>query len=100
MLFHIADAPCHGTEFHNIGINLRDTYPDGDPSRRSLNTLFSVLSRNKIQYHFGKITEQTNRMVEKFKKAYNGEFVVCDFKNADRMVESIVSTASISVTRG
>jgi hypothetical protein len=98
MLFHIADAPCHGREFHNSIMG--DRFPNGDPSARTLLQLLGPLAENGVHYHFGKINELTDRMVQKFAEAYDGEFVVCDFKNPNRMVDNIVSTASIAVTRG
>jgi hypothetical protein len=38
-------------------------------------------------------------MVDKFAAAYDGEFVVCDFKNPSRIVDNIVSKASVAVYR-
>jgi hypothetical protein len=54
-----------------------------------------MLANNGVQFHFGKITNWTNRMVEKF--SYDGEFVVCDFKNPSSIVDNIVSKASVAV---
>ena len=102
MLFHIADCPCHGREFHSYPVGL-DFYPNGDPrgSRaHTLKSLFDRINGEEIQYFFGKITNETDIMLEKFSTVYNGEIVVCDLKNADRIFESVVSTTSMAVTRG
>lgn len=101
MLFHIADCPCHGREFHSYPVGL-DFYPNGDPrgSRaHTLKSLFDRINGEEIQYFFGKITNETDIMLEKFSTVYNGEIVVCDLKNADRIFESVVSTTSMAVTR-
>jgi hypothetical protein len=96
MLFHIADAPCHGTKFHSLA----DDFPGGDPKGRSLESLLDQLANNDIQYHFGKINNSTNKMVETFAQIYSCDLVVCEMKNADQILENVVSTASIAVTRG
>lgn len=96
-MFHIADAPCHGTEFH---CGLDDRYPGGDPSGRSMKILFEEINRNKIQYCFGTITTNTDIMYKKFSSVYNGEIAVCDLKNARFLAENVLSWSSIGVTRG
>lgn len=42
-IYHIADAPCHGTQYHD----LLDDYPSGDPNGRDLATLLNVLQKDK-----------------------------------------------------
>ena len=97
-LFHIADSPCHGREFHDFVERKDDAYPDGDPRGRSIHTLLSQLADKRIQYHFGKITDLTNKMIEKFSEAYAGEIVVCDIAYPDNIFAHVVSTSSIAVT--
>ena len=99
MLFHIADCPCHGTEFHSYPREA-DRYPYGDPKKRTIKGIFNQINKGGIQYFFGKITNYTDKMLGKFSTAYDGEIVVCDLKNADRIMESVVSTTSMAVTRG
>ncbi len=69
VLFHIADHPCHGTEFHNPGYTAGDDYPNGDPKGRSLQTLMNQLNNAFITYNFGKIRSYTDTMIEKFGQA-------------------------------
>jgi hypothetical protein len=97
MLFHIADAPCHGIQFHSFTV---DHFPGGDPKGRSLESLLGQLADNEIQYHFGKINERTDKMVEAFARVYAGDLVICEMKNADQLLDNVVSTASIAVTQG
>ncbi len=33
-MFHIADAPCHGNEFHDLDIDWADDHPSGDKLKR------------------------------------------------------------------
>lgn len=42
LLFHIGDAPAHGFEFHNLGIN-NDYHIGGDPLKRNLSKIFMHL---------------------------------------------------------
>ena len=96
MLFHIADWPCHGREFH--GWVTGDDYPNGDPKGRSIQTMLDQLAEKRIQYYFGKITEYTDKMIAKFSEVFDGEILVCDLVNPDKLFEKVVSTSSIAVT--
>ncbi len=101
VIFHMADAPCHGRDFHTLG---GDSYPGGDPQGRSHYGLFGEILSLGIQYHFGKITSHTDRMIEKFSAAYDAggagaeKMIVCDISTADRILDSVVSMTSIAVT--
>ena len=65
VLIHLADAPCHGTQYHEEGIS--DRYPHGDPEERSLNDLMSKLYRREIHYHFAFIKRRvTEKMIAEF----------------------------------
>ncbi|GMS99005.1 hypothetical protein PENTCL1PPCAC_21180, partial [Pristionchus entomophagus] len=89
VVFHICDAPCHGTEFHS---GMRDNYLSGDPKGRTCKGLFSKLREMGIQYHFGKITSLTDIMIKKFSEAYGEPITDFDLKNVDKITDS-VSTA-------
>lgn len=65
---HIADAPCHGREFHDD--DCQDKYPDGDPGKNKLDDLMKKLARREIIYHFGYIEEKdTSLMITKFNQS-------------------------------
>jgi len=74
-LYHVADAPCHGARFHNLGPtdiqgNKCDEFLGGDKLRRSLGDLLSKL-RVEIgirPYTFAHITNFCRKMVEEFRK--------------------------------
>ena len=67
-MIHIADAPCHGKEFHRSCYY--DKYPDGDPGKLNLDILMEKLVRREIIYHFGYIdNDATSLMIDKFNKS-------------------------------
>ena len=69
ILFHIADNPCHGKEFHND--NVGDDYPNGDPEQRDLKNLIKKIVDREIYYYFGYIIESTTeKMIEAFDQHY------------------------------
>ena len=62
VLFHIADAPCHGREYH--GDNIKDNRPNGVGI--SIPEQLLRLRSMKIDYYFGRITEHTDKMIKVF----------------------------------
>jgi hypothetical protein len=80
-LFHIADAPPHGREYHNAATS--DRYPRGDPSRLSPKNLIGSFSGLGVDYTFIRINGSTDKMVEVFFDHYvhGGEFKVVDLQN-------------------
>ncbi|KAI1696770.1 alpha-kinase family domain-containing protein [Ditylenchus destructor] len=108
IIFHIADHPCHGTKYHTSdypyshkgsGIkNDCDRYPDGDPNGRTAENLFNALREKGVQYHFGKITAFTDKMIELFSEAIGNEIEVFDIKQIDTLVDNVVSSVSIGTS--
>jgi len=75
-LYHVADAPCHGSRFHSWGAMSStygikcDDFLGGDKLGRSLGDLLSKL-RVEIgirPYTFAHITDCCRKMVEEFRK--------------------------------
>ena len=63
---HIADAPCHGTQFHNLGSD-EDYYPEGDPDGISHESMMEQVAKMEIQYWFGYINRSaTEKMIGVF----------------------------------
>ena len=63
ILIHIADAPCHGRQYHSFD----DTYPSGDPAGISHESMMQQVVRLDIQYWFGYINKQsTDQMIRIF----------------------------------
>ena len=57
MLIHIADAPCHGRDYH--GGTVSDNYVDGDPAKILHNDVMENVAKQGIQYYFGHIKKRT-----------------------------------------
>ena len=68
VVVHIADAPCHGEEFHDLGPK-NDHYLSGDKLGRDAAELLRQLAEDcKLDtYMFCHLTEWTQKMVDRFK---------------------------------
>ncbi|CAI2184827.1 1773_t:CDS:1 [Funneliformis geosporum] len=71
IIFHIGDCPPHGTRYKNSD----DSYPNGDPYGLTAESVLGEMKSKQIFYFFGKITEQTNEMINIF-RGIIGEFPV------------------------
>lgn len=83
VMFHVADAPAHGSEYH--GPTLSDRYPGGDPDGRDPKALMRQLAGAGVDYTFIRVTPHTDRMVEVLHAAFTAaaggqpeRFVVLD----------------------
>eukprot|EP00117_Sycon_ciliatum_P020060 scpid33183/ scgid3183/ Alpha-protein kinase vwkA; von Willebrand factor A alpha-kinase len=63
LLIHIADAPCHGSDYHD---DANDKYPNGDPDGYHPDDMMKALAEEEIQYFFGRINGSTDRMIRCF----------------------------------
>ena len=68
VVVHIADAPCHGEEFHDLGPK-NDRYLGGDKLGRDAAELLRQLAEDcKLDtYLFCHLTEWTQKMVDRFR---------------------------------
>jgi hypothetical protein len=122
IVVHIADAPCHGTQFHDP---CRDDHPDGfkgwdtaeydhlDPNDMTAEALLGDMVLEGISYCFLRITPHTEKMLGVFRDIYRTaarghpscHFTVADLGNApaegDRSAEWKEFTARFaSLMRG
>lgn len=103
ILFHVADAPCHGSRFH---IDAYDSYPSGDPRGLNITSLLTKLVNLNTAFYFAEINECTRKMIEEFDKelvANQGNKInVVSLATADGLTalvtKSIVDTISKSKT--
>ena len=84
MLIHIADAPCHGTQYHNMS----DNYPGGDPAGITHDQMMREVNRLDIQYWFGYVEKNTtDKMIgifnESLKSASNQRLLIKQFDIKD-----------------
>src|SRR5262249_4633666 len=63
-LVHIADAPCHGRDFHKCG---DDNHPNGYKDDKPWKDIFNEMIQKRIYYLFIKILPATDLMFQKFK---------------------------------
>jgi hypothetical protein len=71
VIFHIGDAPPHGRLFSN----LRDDYPDGDPTGLTAENVLEKMRSAETYYFFVKLTNKTDEMIRIFKTLI-GDFPV------------------------
>lgn len=78
-IIHIADAPCHGMEYHDNGIG--DDYENGAPGDKPFEEIVTDLKKESINYVFLRIKEDTDIMTEKFNQLYKDllSYKICDF---------------------
>jgi len=62
----MADAPCHGTGFHN----LNDDLENNDSDISMISSFIKYFLEQKIYWHFGKIYDVTDKMIEIFNSIY------------------------------
>jgi len=67
LIFLIADAPCHGKQWHSVD----DSYPDGDPNGLDPEQLVFELRKKEIDIAFVSINHTTDKMVERLKAKYD-----------------------------
>ena len=67
VLIHIADAPCHGTQYHTS--NVDDDHPHGDKNGITHDQMMSAVARLEIQYYFGHINNSTDKMISVFNES-------------------------------
>lgn len=70
ILFHIADAPPHGNQFH--AKSMRDDHPAGHPKDPPLDALFETMRASRIIYTFGRLNNQCDTMIRVFSDVLGG----------------------------
>ena len=64
----VADAPCHGKDYHNISY---DKFPDGDPTGIKLEDLVKQFYEKGITFYCIEINNNTKKMFNIMKNIYN-----------------------------
>jgi len=66
-MVHVADWPCHGSQYHNSS---DDSYPRGDPAGISHEQMMKEVANNDVQYWFGYIDPSlTDKMINVFNES-------------------------------
>jgi hypothetical protein len=93
--FLIADSPCHGSEFHSYD----DSYPDGTPGIciiDELEQLQMLGPQNTMTITFGRITEQTDYMIECFRE-YGIPVDQVGIEEASALTETVTASVRKSI---
>ncbi|XP_019852957.1 PREDICTED: alpha-protein kinase vwkA-like [Amphimedon queenslandica] len=70
VLMHIADAPCHGTQYHSGD----DDYPNGDPAGITHESMMAKVVHHDIQYWFAYINRSnTDKMIDIFNESLKSQ---------------------------
>ncbi len=80
LLVHVADAPPHGKQFHEVYVS--DRLPGGDPEGKNPLYFMSKFCAENVDYTFIKINDSTNIMLKEFHNVYAGpgQFEVVDLR--------------------
>ena len=93
VLFHIADAPHHGSRFHNLGKEA-DHYFDKQPPGLSIEYLMKEIRRLNILYLFTKINNTTDKMIKEFNRVAGRDIVkYLDLKSPNLIGELLLNAS-------
>lgn len=100
VLIHIADAPCHGSMYHD-GVN--DSYTGGDKYGITHDQMMKQLVCLDIKYCFGYISKQTtDKMIKVFNESVqqlsNQKMIISQFDATD--CKEIADAVNKSITAG
>ncbi|CAG8622748.1 11010_t:CDS:1, partial [Dentiscutata heterogama] len=86
VILHIGDAPPHGRRF----TTMYDNYPDGDPTGLTAESVMSRMKWLNILYFFGKITDETEQMIDVF-RGIIGQFAVFNLQASGNDPEELLT---------
>ncbi|KAG9407387.1 hypothetical protein AC1031_002119 [Aphanomyces cochlioides] len=93
VLFHIGDAPPHGTQFWEGD----DSLPHGHPDDPSLQDLFGKLEEQNVRYYFGKLNELTDKMIGMFQSVAKHDVTVFQVLDPIKIHSSVVAASKQTV---
>jgi hypothetical protein len=94
--FIIADAPCHGSEFHSCD----DSYPHGTPGIdivSELRVLQKLGGQSCMSITFGRITSQTDLMINRFQSHYGCVIVQVGIEEARKLTKTVTASVRKSI---
>ena len=104
ILVHFADAPCHGSRFHNGVDDKYINYNKEDCRGLKIEDLMATLIELDVQYYFGRMNDSTDKMVDQFRDASGDKNVPrqMDATNAANVLNIVADsvTATIHETMG
>ncbi|CAM9749316.1 unnamed protein product, partial [Heterosigma akashiwo] len=95
ILFHIADAPCHGTNYHSYS---RDDHPDGGPDGPFIQQYLASLDKQGVQYFFARISPSTDKMIEQFNAGMGKAYITTvPLESASKLVGTVTTSIRKSI---
>jgi hypothetical protein len=97
VVFIIADAPCHGREFHSCD---DDFYPDGTPGIEivsELRILQKLGEQGSMSITFGKITDLTDFMINRFQSQYGIVVDQVGIEEASKITKTVTASVRKSI---
>ena len=94
-MFHIFDAPCHGTKYCDGW----DSYPNGSPDGLELEPLMREFKDKSIAFTCIKLNETCNKMIKAMQDNHPGVHITdlanaTQTKSADEVTKMFVESAS------
>ena len=93
VIFHIADAPQHGTRFHDFSRRNDNYYDVEEPRGLCIENLLSSVKTKNLNYYFGRITKHTDKMIQEFEEVGGNEIVqTVDMKDPSNMFNAVINS--------
>ena len=100
VLFHVADAPCHGERFHCGAL---DSHPTGDPRGLDITNLLRKVTELNLNYFFAQMNDHTVKMIDEFNRELaelNGNKIeVVKYGAIEGFENTVATTISTSISR-
>ncbi|CAM9661796.1 unnamed protein product [Discosporangium mesarthrocarpum] len=104
LMMHFADAPCHGSRFHDVILDHDRQYNEKDRNGLEIGELLQALKNLQVQYVFAKIKSQTDKMIAEFRKVsesiyFPEQVECCDSSDILKVVTTqVAETVSSSLS--
>ena len=93
VLFHIADAPSHGSCYHK---GAGDDHSNGD---HGIPDLLRSLNRKNVDYHFGEINISTRHMIKQFNADVGSEDFISVAPIQEGITKAVTKSIAASISR-
>jgi hypothetical protein len=101
VIFHVFDAPPHGSIYHDC----KDNFPTGGPDDRPLVDIFTEMKAKRIDYYMVPVRAELPKMLDHFNEAHKtacgrdlraNTFNVKNFDN--HLIELVIKSIELSIT--
>lgn len=95
LLYHIADAPCHGRSYHESKYS--DDYPNNDTAKTEGTRFMKAFSDLGMKYTFCRINNTTDTMVRELSQLSSLKIETCSLSDPSALVKLVSKSISTSV---